>query len=37
MKHFRNGVLTQLLEVAMESDPIAPVLHSSHLQAMDYR
>jgi len=37
IQQLQGGVLTQLLEAAMENDPIAPILHPSHLNAMDAR
>lgn len=37
LNSFKNGVLRQLLEFAMEVDPLSPVLHDSHLVAMTQR
>ncbi|XP_076812288.1 glycosaminoglycan xylosylkinase-like [Clavelina lepadiformis] len=37
MKQLQNGVLTLLLEEVMSNDPIAPILHPSHLNAIDIR
>lgn len=33
----RNGLLTKLLTEAMKNDPIAPVLHKSHIEAINRR
>nr|CAB3244420.1 glycosaminoglycan xylosylkinase-like [Phallusia mammillata] len=32
-----GGVLTKLLKAIMDDDPIAPILHQSHLKAMEIR
>ncbi|XP_039269065.2 glycosaminoglycan xylosylkinase-like [Styela clava] len=37
LHRFKDGVLTKLLEAAMENDPISPVLHHSHFKAMNER
>lgn len=34
---FKGGTLRQLLEVAMQADPLSPVLHFSHLEAITDR
>lgn len=37
LKQLQDGVLSQALEALMNIDPIAPVLHESHIKALDIR